>query len=182
MKIGVYCSSKEGLDRAYYEAGEAFGRTLAGRGHTLVYGGYNKGVMVAAARGASSEKGAVVGIVPKIFDKPGFTYEGCTRIFRTETMNARKAALEAESDAFAILPGGLGTFDEFFEIYVLTTLGVSKKPIGLLNINGCYDALKVMLERNVSDGFMTRPQLELIAFFEDPEALLNYLEAGFKGV
>lgn len=181
MRIAVYCASGEGLDPRYYELGEQFGRMLAERGHSLVYGGYNKGIMCAVARGVAAGHGEIIAVVPKLFDKPEFTFEGCTEVIVTETMHARKAKMEQLSDAFAILPGGIGTFDEFFELYVLKSLGECDKPMGLLNAMGCYDLLKAMLEKNTADGLMTAKNLALAKFYTSGEALLDALEREYAG-
>ncbi len=176
MKVCVYCASAENLDPEFYEIGEAFGRLLASRGHTLVYGGYNKGIMHAVARGAAAEGGEIIAVVPKIFDRPGFTYEKCTKVIVTETMHSRKATMENEADAFAILPGGIGTFDELFELYVLKSLDICQKPMGLLNGRGCYDLLRAFLDKNTSDGLMTEKNRAMLHFYDDGESLLNALE------
>ncbi len=182
MKISVYCASGEGLHPEFYEVGEAFGKMMAKRGHSLVYGGYNKGIMCAVARGVASENGHIIAVVPKIFDKPGFTFEGCSEVIVTETMHERKAAMESACDAFAILPGGIGTFDEFFELYVLKSLGICTKPMGLLNVRGCYDMLEAMLDKNTLDGLMTSKKRELARFYTDGTSLLDALESEWKAM
>ena len=141
MRICVYCSSSDGLDSKYYEEGRAFGRELAKRGHSLVYGGYCKGIMAAVAEGVHENGGEITAVVPKVFDREGFTYEGCTRVIKTPDMNSRKKTMEAEAEAIAVLPGGIGTMDEFFEALVLKTIGELDKPMGVLNTGGCYDLL-----------------------------------------
>lgn len=176
MNICVYCSSAEGLAPEFYAAAEAFGRSLARRGHTLVYGGYNKGIMGAVARGAAAGGAPIVAVIPAIFDHEGFTPPGCTKVLHVGTMSERKAAMEAEADAFAVLPGGIGTFDEFFEALVLKSLGQLEKPIAVYNQNGCYDLLAVFLEQNVQQGFLSRTNQQLAPFFTDGEALLDALE------
>ncbi len=176
MKISVYCSSYENLNPEYYSVGEAFGRMLAKRGHSLVYGGYNKGIMCAVARGVAAENGEIIAVVPKIFDRPGFTYENCSRVIITETMHSRKETMENECDAFAILPGGIGTFDEFFEMYVLKTLDLCSKPMGILNVLGCYDLLEALLDKNVADGLLSQKNREVVKFYKTGEELLNALE------
>ena len=176
MKVCVYCASSENLAPEYYEAGESFGRLLAKRGHTLVYGGYNKGIMHAVARGAASEGGEIIAVVPKIFDRPGFTYEKCTKVIVTETMHARKATMENEADAFAVLPGGIGTFDELFELFVLKSLDLCCKPMGLLNVQGCYDLLLAFLDKNTADGLMTEKNRAMLQLYDKGEALLDALE------
>lgn len=176
MNICVYCSSSTSLDPVYFRAGRAFGESLAKRGHTLVYGGYNQGVMGAVAEGAKAAGGEIIAVVPAIFDRPGFTYPGCTRVIKTADMSERKATMERIGDGFAVLPGGIGTFDEFFEAYVLRTLGQLDKPMGILNVNGCYDLLAAFLDRNMQEGFLSAANREGIRFFTDGEALLNALE------
>ena len=176
MKICVYCASADGLNPKYYEMGEAFGRMIAQRGHSLVYGGYNHGIMCAVARGTASAGGEVIAVVPRIFDKPEFAFEGCTRVIVTETMHERKATMEREGDAFAILPGGIGTFDEFFELYVLKSLGLCDKPMGVLNYMGCYDPLAALLDQNTAAGLMTAKNRRLVEFFTSPERLMDALE------
>lgn len=180
MKICVYCASSENLVPEFYKAGEDFGRLLAKRGHTLVYGGYNKGIMNAVAHGTAEEGGNIIAVIPKIFDRPGFTFEKCTRIIVTDTMHSRKAAMENEADAFAVLPGGIGTFDELFELYVLKSLDICNKPMGMLNVRGCYDLLRAFLDKNTSDGLMTPQNRALLNFYDDGEKLLSDLEREFQ--
>lgn len=177
MKICVYCSSAQGLAPALYEKAEQFGRSLARRGHTLVYGGFNQGIMGAVARGAYAEGGEIVAVVPRIFDREDFTYEGCGRVVRTETMGERKAAMEAEGDALAVLPGGIGTFDEFFEALVLKTLGLLDKPIGVWNLDGCCDALQALLDASAADGFLSQSNRSAVQFYTEGEAMLDAFEA-----
>ena len=175
MKICVYCSSSESLNPEFYKIGKDFGYMLASQGHDLVYGGYNKGIMCAVAQGAAEANGKIIAVVPKIFDRPGFTFEGCTQVIITESMHERKATMENISDAFAILPGGIGTFDEFFELYVLKSLGLCSKPMGILNALGCYDLLKAMLDKNTDDGLLTAKNRTLAKFYDSGSDLLNDL-------
>jgi hypothetical protein len=182
MKICVYCSAAEGLAPQLYQKAEAFGRSMAKRGHGLVYGGFNAGIMGAVARGVAAEGGEIVAVVPAIFDRPDYTYEGCTQIIHTETMQQRKAALENESDALVVLPGGIGTFDEFFEALVLKTLGYLDKPIAVYNIDGACDALRTLLDESVKNGFLTEKNRAAVDFYDDGEALLDALDAQRKKV
>ena len=153
MKICVYCSSAQNLDPALYEAGEAFGRALARRGHTLVYGGYNAGLMGAVARGAAQGGAPVVAVVPAIFDREGFVPEGCTQVIHVGTMSQRKARMEEEADAFAVLPGGIGTFDEFFETLVLKSLGQLPKPLAVYDLLGGCAPLRALLRAGTEAGY-----------------------------
>lgn len=176
MKICVYCSSAQGLPPQLYEEAERFGRCLARRGHTLVYGGFDQGIMGAVARGAAAEGGEIVAVVPQIFDRPGFTYEGCTRVIRTATLRERKAAMEAEGDALAVLPGGIGTFDEFFEALVLKTLGQLDKPIGVWDLGGYCGPLRALLDASVEGGFLSRSGRDAVHFYADGERMLEEFE------
>ena len=176
MRICVYCSSSDGLDSKYYEEGRAFGRELAKRGHSLVYGGYCKGIMAAVAEGVHENGGEITAVVPKVFDREGFTYEGCTRVIKTPDMNSRKKTMEAEADAIAVLPGGIGTMDEFFEALVLKTIGEFDKPVGVLNTAGCYDILVQLLDRSTEDGFLSTSNRECARFFTDADVMLDHLE------
>lgn len=175
MKICVYCSSASGLDPALYTAGEEFGRMLAQRGHTLVYGGYGEGLMGAVARGAAAGGAPIVAVVPAVFDREGFTAPGCTEVVHVGTMSERKARMEAEADALVVLPGGIGTFDEFFEALVLRSLGQLKKPLAVYNIGGSLDALDELLRQSVRQGFLREDVRALAPFYTDGEQLLNAL-------
>lgn len=176
MRICVYCSSASGLDPALYTAGEAFGRALASRGHTLVYGGYAHGLMGAVARGAEEGGARIIAVVPAIFDKEGFTATGCTQIIHVGTMSERKARMEAEADALVVLPGGIGTFDEFFEALVLRSLDQLPKPLAVYNIAGSLTALDALLAQSVEQGFLRQDVRALAPFFTSGDALLDTLE------
>lgn len=176
MKICVYCSSAQKLEPQLYVAGERFGRMLAERGHALVYGGYGEGLMGAVARGAAAGGAPIIAVVPAIFDKEGFTAAGCTEVLHVGTMAERKARMEAEADAFAVLPGGIGTFDEFFGSLVLRSLGQLKKPIAVYNINGSLSALDALLEQSVAQGFLSAGVRALAPFYSDAAGLLAALE------
>lgn len=179
MKICVYCSSAEGLAPEFYAAGEAFGRALAQHGHTLVYGGYDQGIMGAVASGARAGGAPVIGVIPAIFAQDDFTASCCTQVIHVDTMAQRKAAMEAQADAFAVLPGGIGTYDEFFEALVLRSLGQLDKPIGIYNVQGCYDPLCSFLQSAAAQGFVSQRNLELAPLFSSAAALLAHLEAEY---
>lgn len=176
MKICVYCSSASDLAPEFYAAGEAFGRALALRGHTLVYGGYDQGIMGAVAKAAAAGGAPVIAVVPAIFDHEDFIPACCTEVLHVDTMSQRKATMEAQADAFAVLPGGIGTYDEFFEALVLKSLGQLDKPIGIYNVSGCYDLLRSFLDTAGQQGFISAENLALAPFFPDAEALLDHLE------
>lgn len=176
MKICVFGASSRDLKQEYYDEAYELGAILAQRGHTIVFGGGTSGLMGAAARGAKSRGGRLIGVAPKFFDEPGVLYEDCDEMLFTETMSERKKAMEDMSDAFVILPGGIGTFEEFFEALTLKQLGRHAKAMAVLNTLGYYDAMEAMLERAVSEEFLTPDGRALYAVFTDPAALASYVE------
>ena len=176
MNICVYGASSAQLEQIYYDRTEELGRMMAERGHGLVFGGGMTGMMGAAARGVYAEKGYILGIAPRFFNKPGVLYENCSEFIFTETMRERKKLLEERSDATIVTPGGIGTYEEFFEILTLKSLHRLDCPIVLYNINGYYDEMKALLEHTVKEKFMDETNLELCKFMDDPEKILEYIE------
>ena len=177
MEICVYGASSASLRQEYYDAAFAFGAELARRGHGLTFGGGDRGIMGAAARGAASEGGRITGVSPSFFHVDGVLYPECNELILTDTMRERKLRMDERADAFAALPGGVGTLDELFEILTLKQLGVHGKPVALLNTAGYYEPLRLLLEHAVGEGFMTRAAAEMAGFFDDPADLLDYLES-----
>ena len=116
MNICIYGASSAELEQIYYEKTEELGRMMSKRGHGLVFGGGTTGMMGAGARGVDAEGGYILGIAPRFFDKPGVLYENCSEFIFTETMRERKKLLEERSDATIVTPGGIGTYEEFFEM------------------------------------------------------------------
>ena len=176
MNICVYGASSALLKNIYYEKTEELGRAMGKRGHGLVFGGGATGMMGAAARGVAAENGYILGIAPRFFDQPGVLYEKCTEFIFTENMRERKKLLEEKSDATIVAPGGIGTYEEFFEIFTLKSLKRIDRPIVLYNIDGYYDRMKALLEHTADEKFMDREILDLCRFMEDPEEILNYIE------
>lgn len=176
MKICLYGASSNTINPSYIEAVEKLGNTMAKRGHTLIYGGGAGGLMGAAARGMTAGNGEIIGISPSFFKVDGELYDKCTDFIYTETMSERKKLLEDYAEAFVVVPGGPGTFDELFETLALRQLGIHNKPIAIFNVNGYYNYLKAMLENSAKEGFMMKEVLELVPLFENCEDLLNYLE------
>lgn len=160
----------------YKKQTEEMGELLAKRGHGMVYGGGARGLMGAAARGVKKQNGFVLGIAPSFFHVDGELFEFCDEFIYTDTMRERKQLLEDRSDAFVILPGGIGTFDEFFETLVLKSLGKLPKPIALFNIDHYYDPLQQMLEHAAVAGFVAKDRLLMYRIFDQAEELLQYLE------
>ena len=180
MNICLYGASSNTIDEKYIKQTEAFGETLAQRGHTLVYGAGAGGLMGAAARGVHKKGGEIIGVAPSFFNVDGILFENCTEMIYTETMRERKQIMEQKADAFVMVPGGIGTFDEFFEILTLKQLGRHNKPIAIFNQNGYYDSITALLDNAIKEGFMTEKNRELLGVFESGEELLSYFE-NYKG-
>lgn len=177
MKICVFAASSRTIDCSYVDEAFALGAELAGRGHSIVFGGGTSGLMGAVARGAFSAGGGIIGVAPRFFDEPGILYEHCTEMLFTETMSERKKLMEDMSDAFVTLPGGIGTFEEFFEALTLKQLGRHAKAMAVLNTRGYYDAMDAMLRRAVAERFLSEDGYALYETFTDIPKLVAYIES-----
>lgn len=164
------------MEKVYYDECEKLGKLLAKNKHEIVFGGGKEGLMGAIARGAFSEGGKITGIAPRFFDEPGILYENCTEMLFTETMRERKQMMEEKTDSCLVLPGGIGTFEEFFEMLTLKQLGQSERAIVLLNTNGYYERLQALLEHTAESGFMSKNCLTLYSLADTPEEAISALE------
>ena len=178
MKICVYGAASPTIDKDYIEKVEQLGAEMASRGHSLVFGGGANGLMGAAARGVHSKGGRIVGVIPKFFDDESVEAicDFCDELIFTETMRERKQIMEDNADAFIVVPGGIGTFEEFFEILTLKQLCRHNKPIALYNINGYYNELNDVMEQAMKKNFIRDNCAELYKLTEDPKELLEYIE------
>lgn len=176
MQICLYGASSSTLSSTYLDAAFETGRLLAQHGHTLVYGGGAQGVMGAAARGVHSAGGRVIGIAPSFFNVDGILYDRCDEFIYTETMRERKALMDEKADGFLLAPGGIGSFEEFFEILTLKQLGRHNRPIIVLDTDGYYQPLHAMLEHAVAEHFATPPCLRLYTLCPTPEHAVQALE------
>ncbi len=172
MKICVFGASGKELDQEYFDAAEELGRLLGEGGHTLVFGAGDSGLMGSCARGAAAAGAEIIGIAPRFFDEPGVLYPHCSHLVLTETMRERKALMEDEGEAFIVLPGGIGTLEEFFEVLTLRQLGRLDKPIVLLNTRGYFDLLRALLEKGAAEGFLGESCLALCVLCPDPASAL----------
>jgi uncharacterized protein (TIGR00730 family) len=177
MNICVYGASSNTIDINFVEKVEKLGEEIAKRGHNVVYGGGAQGLMGAVARGARKADGKVKGIAPSFFNVDGVLFEDCTEFIYTETMRERKQLLEDHSDCFIVAPGGIGTFEEFFEVLTLKQLRRHEKAIVIYDINGYYDETEKMIENAINEGFMKESCRELYTYFDDMNKMLDYLEA-----
>ena len=176
MKIAVYGAASNSIDSIYLESVEELGRKIALNGHSLVFGGGSTGLMGAAARGVHEMNGFILGIAPTFFKSvDGALYEHCNEIIYTDSMRERKFLLEEHADAFIITPGGVGTFEEFFEAFTLKQLGLHHKPMIIYNINGYYNTMKLMIEEAIEKKFMSESNKELVIFLDTIEEIFEYL-------
>lgn len=177
MNICVYGAASPEIDKKYIEEGERLGSILGKRGHTLIFGGGNSGLMGAVVRGISKEGGESIGISPEFFRPDGVLFEDCSKSYFTADMRSRKAMLDSLSEGFIISPGGTGTYDEFFEIFTLKRLGQTKKPIAILNTDGYYDPLINLLHHTAELKFMDKEDIDSMLFVSDSvEEVIDYIE------
>lgn len=174
--ICVYCGSSDAVPAAHFTAAQTLGEEIAARKWTLVYGAGATGLMGTLANGALARGGRVVGVLPEFFQQPGVYHPNLSRLEITQTMHQRKARMAQLADAFIALPGGYGTLDEFFEIVTWKQINLHHKPIGLLNLNGYYDALLQFTHTARTQGFL-REDLHKPYFVTatTPTQLLNQL-------
>ena len=175
MNICVYGSASDEINSLFLTGGEELGEEMARRGHSLVFGGGARGMMGAVARGAHRMGGRIVGVAPGFFPD-GALFPHCTTFHKTETMRERKGMMEELSSAFIVTPGGIGTLEEFFEIYTLRHLGRTDKPIALYNVGGVFDPLLALLRGLCDEGFLPREDLSLLLVAETVGELLDLLE------
>lgn len=173
--ICVYCGSRPGNNPAYLEAARVLGKQLTDQGLGLVYGGASIGLMAETANAVLAGGGAVYGVIPKALADVEVAHEGLTELHIVKDMHERKALMAELSDGFIALPGGLGTFEELFEILTWAQLGYHDKPCGLLNIEGYYDVLLQFLDQAVAAEFVTPSHLELLLKADAPAALLQQM-------
>ena len=176
MKITVYGAASDKINNKYKEAGKLLGKKMGERGHSLVFGAGDNGMMGAVARGVYEKNGEIIGIAPTFFNVDGVLFENCTKLIGTKTMRERKQLLEDEADAFIITPGGVGTFDEFFEILTLKQLQQHNKALAIFNIDGYFDDMLKMMQKGADAEFISDMTLELYQVFEDADEMLDYLE------
>ncbi len=176
MNITLYGAASDRIDRIYIDRVEELGRAMARRGHTMVYGAGSTGLMGAAARGMTAEGGKIVGVTPHFMHKLEPVYDKCTELVQTETMAERKTVMEERADAFVIVPGGIGTFDEFFQILTLKVLGRHKKPIILYNVNGFWDNMIAVIGADLFKGFISTTAADCFCICETPESVFKAIE------
>jgi len=175
-RITVFCGSSFGTEKEYELQAYLLGKTLAERSIGLVYGGANVGLMGAVADGAIENEGEVIGVLPHFLQNKEIAHQGLTELILVETMHERKTKMNDLTDGVITLPGGFGTLEEFFEMLTWAQLGLHKKPIGILNINGFYDELLALVETMVKKGFLKVVNQQMLLSSDNIEDLLNKME------
>jgi uncharacterized protein (TIGR00730 family) len=171
--VCVYCGSSPGRSSVYLKAAKDLGVEVGKRGLTLVYGGSAVGLMGEIARSATEVGGRVVGVITQALAEQNIAFEGLTELRVVKDMHERKAVMAELSDGFIALPGGYGTYEEFFEALTWLQLGIHTKPCGLLNINGYYDKLLEFLDHAVDELFIYKPHRDLILVSDQSGNLLD---------
>ena len=175
LSVCVYCGSRSGAHPEYAAAARSIGTEIGRRGWQLVYGGGRAGLMGIVADAALAAGAPVVGVIPESLMGRELGHRGLTELHVVQTMHERKLMMAERSDAFAALPGGIGTFEELFEVWSWRQLGYHDKPLGLLNVAGYYDTLLAFLHESERQGLMTIEQLTLLQVRNEPIALLDEL-------
>ena len=152
--VAVFCASANGINPVYRDAATELGVALAKQNIGIIYGGANVGLMQALAEASLTEGARVIGVIPEVLVDLEVAHRGLTELHVTTTMHTRKEMMGKLADAFLILPGGFGTFEEMFEVLAWQTLKLHQKPIVLLNINGFYDKLLDFLDHCVAEGLL----------------------------
>ncbi|MEB3187323.1 MAG: TIGR00730 family Rossman fold protein [bacterium] len=176
-KVCVFCGSMSGRIPAYQVAAAATGASLARRGLGLVYGGGGVGLMGAVAQSTLDAGGLVTGVIPRALLEAEMALPGLLDLHVVETMHQRKARMADLADGFVGLPGGLGTFEELFEVLTWSQLDFHRKPVGLLNVEGYFDPFIGMVDRAIAEGFMPPSHRDLLIVARDPESLLDAMLA-----
>lgn len=175
--ICVYCGSRPGSSRAFLDAAKVIGAEIGRRGWRLVYGGGRAGLMGHVADAALAAGAEVVGVIPQSLMERELGHRELTELHVVQTMHERKLMMAERADAFLALPGGIGTFEELFEVWSWRQLGYHDKPLGLLNVDNYYDAFLAMMDRAQAAGFVTPAQNQLLQVDSTPTRLLDTLAA-----
>jgi uncharacterized protein (TIGR00730 family) len=173
--VSVFCASSTGAKPIYAESARRFGEALAARGIALVFGGGCVGLMGVIADAAIGSGGRAIGVIPRALVEREIAHRGLTTLHVVETMHERKQRMADLADAFVMLPGGFGTWDEFCEVVTWAQLGIHRKPLGVLNVGGYYDPMLAMADRAVAEGFVSAVQRDRLVVDDDEARLLDRL-------
>jgi uncharacterized protein (TIGR00730 family) len=176
-RLAVFCGSNPGARPEYVQAAGSLGRLLCERGIGVVYGGSSVGLMAALADTMLDDGGDIIGVIPRMLVEREVANRALTDLRIVESMHERKAMMAELADGFVALPGGIGTLEEFFEIWTWAQLGMHDKPCGLLNVAGYFDPLLEFLDRAVSERFVRDVHRAMVVVESDPSRLLARFEA-----
>ncbi|MBQ6727950.1 MAG: TIGR00730 family Rossman fold protein [Clostridia bacterium] len=178
MRICIFGAASDKIDKKYIDDCYNLAKELALRGHDLVFGAGGEGLMGAAARGFKENGGKVHGVIPYFFEENGYEaiFKGCDELTRTETMAERKRVMEDAADAFIIVPGGIGTLEEFFEVLTLKQLGRHKKAIAIYNSCGYYTHFDTSLDEIISQKFVNKECKMLYKTLNSYKEIIEYIE------
>ena len=175
-RITVFCGSSFGTDDIFKAQANLLGRTLAKHNIELVYGGASVGLMGAIANGVLAEGGKVIGVLPYFLQAKEIAHEGLSELILVDSMHERKTKMNDLSDGVIALPGGFGTLEEFFEMLTWAQLGLHKKPVAILNVNGYYDSLIEMVDSMVTKGFLKDMNRQMLLSSDNIEELLSKMK------
>ncbi len=175
-RVTVFCGSSFGNEGIFENQAISLGKTLAKHNIELVYGGANVGLMGAVADGVLSEGGKVIGVLPNFLKSKEIAHEGLTELILVDSMHERKTKMNELSDGVIALPGGFGTIEETFEMLTWAQLGLHKKPVGILNINGFYDNLIILIETMVDKGFLKEVNQKMLLVSDNIDELLEKMK------
>lgn len=175
-RITVFCGSSFGTDEIYKEQAALLGQTLAKQNIELVYGGANVGLMGAVADGALNEGGKVIGVLPDFLRSKEIAHTGLTELILVESMHERKTKMSDLCDGVIALPGGFGTLEELFEMITWAQLGLHKKPIAILNINGFYNSLLELIQTMADKGLLKEENQKMLLVSNNIEDLLDKMK------
>jgi uncharacterized protein (TIGR00730 family) len=175
QRVCVFCGSSVGVNPAYADAARDLGVRIVERGWSLIYGGGQVGLMGVVADAVLEAGGEAIGVIPHALNAREIAHHGLTMLHVVESMHERKAMMASLSDAFIAMPGGFGTYEEFFEAVTWTQLGVHRKPCGLLNVAGFYDPVVQFLDHAVTERFIRPEHRAAILVDTDPARLLEAL-------
>ena len=176
-RLAVFCGSSAGARPEYIRAARSFGGLLSERGIGVVYGGSNLGLMAALANEVLDTQGEIIGVIPRMLVEREVAHTELEDLRVVGSMHERKAMMAELCDGFVALPGGIGTLEEFFEVWTWAQLGVHEKPCGLLNVAGYFDGLLSFLDRAVEEKFVREVHRSMLIVEDDPRALLDRFES-----
>jgi len=173
--VCVFCGASPGADPAFLQVATALGEALAATGRALVYGGAKVGLMGALADSVLAGGGQAIGVLPRSLVEREVAHDGLTELHVVSSMHERKTMMAGLADAFVMMPGGLGTLEEFFEVWTWAQLGLHRKPLGIFGSRAFFSPLLAYLDHLVSQGFVRPEHRRMVALDDDPSALLERL-------